>query len=720
MAIPAGRIDDKVHAARFRAKAGLIISFEPNYCPIGIDYLDVDFSPVPIFDLANVRVCEDVDVAWDATSSYSPFDTLVGPPPAGTTWHVDWGDGNTSSGNNIATASGNYGAAANEWDLDAADAPEDGVYTITFTLTDDNGLQTVIERQIQVIQCVGLFAGIAGLGGGDGPYIAPGAGTNDWVAGPGDLDGNLLNVNAVLEDDSNSGFWIATDGGIAYSGDNGQHWKRIENSAPPNSWNDGVAPVGSDIRYIGIVQSKGNANQLFALARWQEAGGNWRSAIRYSFDKGQTWTWHNLGGNRGLAAANWGYPYSFVQDAWCWDDNPGVGISRQPPSKHEHIDTANVTQAAGEGGARITWEYNKVNTDSILQTFVIDLGVYIVLSNVTQVGGINCQGRTGDCTDTMTWVATVPIVDFSTATLDPQTGHGPDSCPITVGSQLLLWDSAVVGYPPDNVTRTALAHLPLEIFRYAAVTFSHTPQFYTGQGYNELLFQWFQFYPHVVYDEVYVIGADTSQDGQYLHVTTWEGEALRHRIYELSEDSFRLLGVVSLGGATLAQVQARTYWAKPFCPNGYTGSVVDKVYIYGRMNHSTLGIVQLIESDNRGETTADLSDGTWTTEWIGAMEIDPLYPDTIYVCLNSGAPRMWISDDGGTTWSNVSALGFQVETMDLNPDFEFEIIIGNRAAAANPIKYSMDDGLSWFTVSAGLPAAPAGGIGGIYLISERV
>lgn len=725
MTIPATRIDDKIHACRFKAWGGLVISIEPGYCHIVDDDIpQVDLSPVIDFSLGTRRVCEDVDVAWDMTNSYSPFDTLVGPPPAGTTWAIDWGDGNTSSGNNIATASGNYGAAANEWDLAGAAS---AVFDITITLTDDSGLQTIITIQIEVVDCTAFpFMGYAGLGG-DGPYVA-----TTWSSMVGDLSGSWLTVNDISVMDLPGGVrevWIATDGGLAVTRNNGASWRIAVLGDPPNDWDDGTAPTIDDVQFIAVSHNPNRANQVFALAQWQNAVSDERGAFLRSFDYGYSWTWKSLGGNA-ATAATWIYPKSVLSDVWCWSDTPIVpNGSHQPPDEWELTDPDNALSDDGTyGGGRVYWDDRETNQTSNNSEFlfVLDLGCYITLNPATVSGGINVKATTGNCTDELSFIACNQEIGLEAMSLDMDTGQlvgGSPGCPLNSIGNLLQWTCAMDGYPPDYITKSAVKTIATP-FRYAVIYASNTHAAYFGTGIVEALIGYARFYPHTVQSEVLPIGLAVNPGGSYLYITYHQAGSIRLKRYEIDDDNetCAFTGDMSLGTATQADVAARTYWAMPYVPNIHSTDVSDYIYIYGRMNAPAGlgGTKHLIMSDDRGASWSDIGDSTsWGGNCIGGFIVEPSTALKMYVFLNT-AQRLWVTVDGGSNWTNRAATPFDTEAVDIHPDYLGEFIIGNLAAAANPVRYSMDDGLSWFVTSAGLPGAPAGAVNALKLLTEWV
>ena len=110
-------------------------------------------------------------------------------------------------------------------------------------------------------------------------------------------------------------------------------------------------------------------------------------------------------------------------------------------------------------------------------------------------------------------------------------------------------------------------------------------------------------------------GIDIDKVGLYYYMTFWvTGDTLELLVIDESDDS--IVAQTSLGSATLAQVDAKTYSSFPYTPLDFS---VD-CYLFGRMNTPS-GL-----SSNEHVITVDSSDGSltsvisaWSTDYAGAM-----------------------------------------------------------------------------------------------------
>ncbi len=112
-------------------------------------------------------------------------------------------------------------------------------------------------------------------------------------------------------------------------------------------------------------------------------------------------------------------------------------------------------------------------------------------------------------------------------------------------------------------------------------------------------------------------------NGQSLYVTSWEAETaatgtVNLRQYQLSD--MTLSANIDLGSATLAEVDAQTYFAHPF--NRTTAS---EVFVFGRMQEPQLftGSVHIMSNTDSGATGSwSVVENSWAAEVAGAFGAD--------------------------------------------------------------------------------------------------
>ena len=109
-------------------------------------------------------------------------------------------------------------------------------------------------------------------------------------------------------------------------------------------------------------------------------------------------------------------------------------------------------------------------------------------------------------------------------------------------------------------------------------------------------------------------GIAVDKSGLYYYLTAWlTGDTLEFLVIDSSDDS--LAAQTSLGSATLAQVDAKTYSAFPYTPYDFS---ID-CYVFGRMNAPTglAGNQHVISSDTSGVLSSVIS--AWSSDYAGAI-----------------------------------------------------------------------------------------------------
>jgi hypothetical protein len=687
--IPAARLDDKINATRFSAWAGMFVDIQPHYCALGDrDISQIDFSPViSIFYLSTWRVCLGQDVDWClglvGNLVYSP-----NYPPGNiatdnlASYLIDWGDGTTDGGDpgGDPPVCGTHGAGALEW-------PTAGDYTITVTLTDDAGYSTTIRVQIEVVDCTLFpFDGYAGSDG-SGVYRA-----TTWTAVNGDLSGDWLyvydiDINYARKQGGHYQVLIATKAGLAISDDGGASWRRIELSNPADTW--GVGVTAARLSYRRIARDASNPDVCYVIADYDSGGGNWVGYMLRTSDNWASYTWYPLGGAY-QTVATWGY----VQEtSLYYHHREGSGSPVYSPVSQTNLLGAPDGQY---GGARVDFVNRQNDMNPAMVFLLLDLGAWIELSAATVDGGINYEAIIGASADTMTFVA---------ADMDIRLYTEPNSF---IGQ----WAGGA-GYPP--AVPTALNGSPSisTEFRRIVVQLWSSPGAYTGTGMFRHLFDGFRFYPSAVYPWLKPYDIAVSRgDGRYLYMTTWEGGGVCWRVYDTTLSvSQPLYAIRQLRSGTSAanHVQVLT----PYMPTIPQRN--QKALLHGdwSTNWERLAVVDL-------DPALFQQYGYWqnvTRTEIGAtyggaaslaVAADWLDEDHFYA-VDINAP--YVTIDGGATWTarTVVHANFEVSPQSIisHPDYVGEYALPNSNIAAGDARrvvYSMDDGLVWMDLSAGLPA----------------
>lgn len=684
--IPAARLDDKINACKFSAWAGMFVDIQPNYCNLlDDDISQVQLSPRLRFNLSTWRVCIGQDLAWNlgtaADPSYSPnYDPTAADHL--TSYEVDWGDGNSTGVVAYPAGgpppSGNYGAAAGEW-------PTAGDYTITVTLIDDDGNTTIVEVQVEVVDCTLFpFDGYAGTEG-SGVYRA-----TTWTAVNGDLSGDWLTVYDI---DINyarrqGGYYqvlIATKAGLAISDNGGSSWRRIELSNPADTW--GVGVTANLLSYRRIARDASNPDVCYVIADYDSGGGNWVGYMLRTSDNWTSHTWYPLGGAY-QAVATWGY----VQEtSLYYHHREGSGSPIYAPVAQTNLLGAPDGQY---GGARVDFTNRQNDMNPAMVFLLLDLGSWIELAAGTVDGGINYAAIIGASADTMTFVA---------ADMDIRLYTEPNS---SIGQ----WAGGA-GYPPGGLPNTLSGNPSISTeFRRIVVQLWSSPGAYTGTGFFRHLFDGFRFYPSAVFQWLRPLDIAVSRgDGRYLYMTTIEGGSARWRVYDttlsLSQPLYAIRDLssgVAVSGANVITPYASTIPQRnqKALLHGYWGN-------WARLATIDLDPA-LFQQYGYWQNVVVTEIGSYAGINSVANAADWLDEDH-FVAIDTNRP--YVTVDGGANWTARTIIHANFETVTQSiishPDYVGEYALGNSNIAAGDARrvvYTMDDGITWMDVSAGLPA----------------
>lgn len=250
-------------AWRFSSKLGPV--FTPRFfcCT---DPNDMGISegkePVAVLELSpNPAFVGDM-ISFDGTDSYDPDGSIASYAftfPSGTP---------ASSSSSSGTVS--WAAA--------------GEYEVTLVVTDGTGQKSTPARTIMRVE---PQEGEYYLATENGVYYTADGGQN-WTARNTGLSGSALNVNAITFDPATKNvpavfrtLWIATDDGMYVSGNGGGNWVQKNPASVSNAWSDSPAPTVADLEFVDLVFA---GSRLFAIANWQNVGGDERGWLFYTDD----------------------------------------------------------------------------------------------------------------------------------------------------------------------------------------------------------------------------------------------------------------------------------------------------------------------------------------------------------------------------------------------------------------------------------------------------
>jgi hypothetical protein len=200
-----------------------------------------------------------------------------------------------------------------------------------------------------------------------------------------------------------------------------------------------------------------------------------------------------------------------------------------------------------------------------------------------------------------------------------------------------------------------------------------------------------------VTDEFKALGMSVSKGaGGKLYVTGWaEGDLLILNVYELP--SLNIIGSYSLGTATEAQVDARTWWAHPLAL--YWDD--DEVVIFGRMNDpASLGTVHMLHSDVAGLDVTIMENGMGSNH-IGAAAQD-IYGN-LYAMENisAAAPKLHFAVPPNLLLLLSTATGVTagVNPKAMSADWQGNVVVGMDTGASVMVIYTPDPFIAWFDIT---------------------
>jgi hypothetical protein len=207
----------------------------------------------------------------------------------------------------------------------------------------------------------------------------------------------------------------------------------------------------------------------------------------------------------------------------------------------------------------------------------------------------------------------------------------------------------------------------------------------------------------------YVLGIsnDVEDDGTTAWITLWKANVLYLQVWNVS--TMTMIREISLGAATIAQVQNRTKVAYPFAASG------DQCWIYGNMDAPAW----LAGTHHVIKTTAGGVSGSWTSLSLGwvsdscgafyaSADLTGAENRNLYAIRNSisGVPQFYYGLD---TLALVSSLpvpaGTRVKHGGFHVSRRGEIAVGmDTYTTGTMVVASIDDGATWGDVTYDLPS----------------
>lgn len=192
------------------------------------------------------------------------------------------------------------------------------------------------------------------------------------------------------------------------------------------------------------------------------------------------------------------------------------------------------------------------------------------------------------------------------------------------------------------------------------------------------------------------------ETGSRVWVTSWEdGSLFLKRLPStlVTSTSF------SFGAATENEVDIRTFYLSPYAPGFFgTANLNDIIYVFGRWDDGA--VTHIEKSTDGGATFTDIGDSaTWGAGWVGGFFADDA--NILYAFVNGGSRALYRSIDAGATWTNLSALPFDVDPGGVSKHPDGRILISNRDAGAQTAAYAESPDYSSWIDATGSPSFPA-------------
>jgi len=429
-------------------------------------------------------------------------------------------------------------------------------------------------------------------------------------------------------------------GGLVRSVDSGKTWADITpQTDPPNTWNDSPAPTATDLDYVALHGDIHNDGTFYALARWQNGSGAWRGWLLKTTDDGERWSWQALGSAApGDYVEGQDYEFDFLangQMGWYSVTNEVTGADDAVlQSSPEHPCGAGTywnqsdTRPSNSDYKDIYLQYpNKLSFD--------DATVYYRQPSSAGITGKSGRWRVGWSSDGSSWTYSSTVSKTST---------GDNS--LTCQSLKVTPDSPVV----EQFTR---CHHSTHCFMCTPSDAQVSKIAFTNLTIHEP-------------NEVRPLGIEVdSEDSSRVYVTAWVDDGSGGELWLLVYDSsLSLTRTYNFGTATEAEVDAKTYYVKPFSPHlPGVANFGDYIFVYGRMSGS---ITHIAKSTDAGVSFSDVGNAAWSSERVTVLEASQYgAPDRVW-CALTGPDGWW--EAVGAAWEKKSDLDGEMVSFSRAPE----------------------------------------------------